>query len=83
MRIRLSREAAKAIEAMDAKRKQLIKDAISEMPAGDIKPLHGRSGLFRLRAGSKRIIFSYLDDDTVLIERIGNRGDVYKGGLFK
>ena len=83
MKIRFSQEAAKAIEAMDAKRKQLIKDAIEGIPAGDIKPLNGKSGLFRLRAGSKRIIFSYPADDAVLIERIGNRGDVYKGGLFK
>ncbi len=83
MEIQVSKEAAKAIEAMDAKRKKIIKDAIKGIPAGDIKPLSGRSGLFRLRVGSKRIIFSYPDNDTVLIERIGNRGDVYKGGLFK
>ena len=41
----------------------------------------------RFREGGEcvkiRIIFSYPDHDTVLIERIGNRGDVYKGGLFK
>ena len=83
MKIKFSKEAAKAIEVMDAKRKKIIKDAIKEIPAGDIKPLNGRSGLFRLRTGSKRIIFSYPAPDTVLVERIGNRGDVYKGGLFK
>ena len=82
MKIRLSKEAVKAIEAMDAKRKQLIKDAIKGIPRGDIKPLRGKSKLFRLRAGDKRIIFSCPDNYTIIIEKIGNRGDVYKGGLF-
>ena len=37
VKILLGKEAAKAIEAMDAKRKQLIKDAISGIPIDDIE----------------------------------------------
>ena len=48
VRIRLSKEAAKAVEVMDAKRKKLIKDAIKGIPQGDIKPLNGKSNLFQM-----------------------------------
>lgn len=46
----------------------------------DIKPLHGElAGLFRLRKGNIRIIFSYEHDEIViaLVETIDFRGNVY------
>ncbi|MBR2216249.1 MAG: type II toxin-antitoxin system RelE/ParE family toxin [Selenomonadaceae bacterium] len=81
MNIQYSKAAVKAITAMESKAKHRIRTAIEGIPAGDIKPLSGKSGLFRLRVGNKRIIFSCPNDETITIERIGNRGDIYKGGL--
>ena len=81
MHITYSKAAVKAIAAMDKKTKQRIKEAIEGIPGGDIKPLRGSATLYRLRVGSRRIVFSYPNIGTVLIERIAPRGDVYKGGL--
>lgn len=66
---------------MDFQTKQRLKNGIEGIPAGDIKKLQGYEGLYRLRIGKWRIVFSYSDEDTILIEKIGTRGDVYKGGL--
>lgn len=81
MNIEYSKAAVKTIAAMDGKTKQRIKAAIESIPGGDIKPLRGSSTLYRLRVGNWRIVFSYPNNNTVLIERIAPRGDVYKGGL--
>ena len=46
---------------------------------GDIKPISGHPGFFRLRVGTYRVLYTIEND--VLIVRvldIGNRGDVYK-----
>lgn len=82
MKILYAKSAVKSINAMDKTSKQRIRQAIEGIPEGDIKPLKGSHILFRLRVGTRRIVFSYIDTETVLIERIGNRGDIYKGGLL-
>jgi mRNA interferase RelE/StbE len=56
-----------------------MKKAIEAIPSGDIKPLKGSDGSFRLRVGDWRIIFSYVSEDIILIEKIAPRGEVYKG----
>lgn len=76
-----SKLAVKAINSMDSKTKHRIRDAIESIPVGDIKPLQGMRGVYRLRVGDYRIVFSYPNAGTILIERIAPRGDVYKGGL--
>ena len=81
MKIQYSKAAAKTIATMDSKTKQRIKDAIEAIPAGDIKPLQGYNDLYRLRVGGWRVVFSYPNKNTVLIEKIAPRGGVYKGGL--
>lgn len=80
MEIRYSKAAGKAIGEMARPAKQRIKTAIEKLPDGDVKPLRGSKGTYRLRVGDRRILFSYPADDTILIEKIGLRGDVYKGG---
>ncbi len=54
--------------------------AIHLLPGvGDIKPLSGHPGEYRLRVGPYRVLYTI--EETVLIVRvltIGNRGDVYK-----
>ena len=79
MQIRYSRASVKAINNMDRPAKQRIKAALEKLPEGDVKPLKGSSGTYRLRVGDWRILFSYPEDDIILIEKIGPRGQVYKG----
>ncbi|HIT04649.1 MAG TPA: type II toxin-antitoxin system RelE/ParE family toxin [Candidatus Caccocola faecipullorum] len=79
MQAKLSKRAAKFLVAQVPSVKDRIKSAICEIPKGDIKPLQGQfSGLFRLRVGGFRIIFNYMDAETVFIYDIGSRGDIYK-----
>jgi len=66
---------------VDFSTKQRIRKGIEGIPAGDIKTLQGYQGLYRLRVGKWRIVFSYPDNNTILIEKIATRGRVYKGGL--
>lgn len=79
MDIEYSKRAVKAINSMDSQTKQRMKTAIEGIPAGDIKPLKGSKGTYRLRVGGWRIIFSYPEKDTILIDKIEPRGEVYKG----
>lgn len=82
MKIQTAKAAAKVLEAMDQKMQQRMNRAIKAIPDGDIRPLIGTRSLFRLRVGNWRIVFYYLDDETIWIEKIASRGDAYKGGLL-
>jgi len=75
----LSNQSAKAMTDVNAVMAGRIIQGIIKIPKGDIVPLKGAPGTFRLRVGDWRILFSNQDDDTVLIEKIAPRGDVYKG----
>lgn len=84
-RLRFKREARKYLESIDAKTRNRILSAIQKLaqfpPTGDIKPMVGMPGKYRLRVGSYRVLFSYGKDGEiviVLIEDIGPRGDIYK-----
>ena len=73
-----SKQAAKYIAGLDRPSKQRIRDAILKIPQGNVKPLQGAPGTFRLRIGDQRILFSFLDGG-VYVREIGSRGDIYKG----
>lgn len=79
MDILYAKAAVKVINGMEHTTKQRIKAALEKLPAGDIKPLRGSPGTYRLRVGSWPILFSYPEQNIVLVEKIGPRGDVYKG----
>jgi mRNA interferase RelE/StbE len=79
MNIKYSKRAIKTIKHLDAADKKRIKKGIDGMPLGDIIKLKGHTELYRLRVGDWRIVFSYPDDETILIEKIAPRGEVYKG----
>jgi len=79
MDVQYAKQAVKAIKKMDTATKQRIRQGINGIPTGDIKKLHGHTELFRLRIGDWRILYTYIDEDTVLVARISPRGDVYKG----
>jgi mRNA interferase RelE/StbE len=75
-----SKQAAKVLNTLNKPTKQRIRLGIEKIPNGDIKQLKGRTiTTYRLRIGDWRILFSFVDSNTVLIEKIAPRGEVYKG----
>lgn len=77
MEIQYSKQAIKFLKKQDVIARKRIVNAINLLPAGDVKTLQGRNG-YRLRVGDYRIIFD-MDGNILLIEAIGNRGQIYKG----
>ena len=75
-----SKQAAKVIDRMDASTQQRIRKGITEIPKGDIKPLQGAPGNYRLRIGDWRILFEYAAGNAVKVKKIAPRGQVYKEG---
>jgi mRNA interferase RelE/StbE len=46
---------------------------------GDVRKMAGRSGLYRLRVGDWRILFTFADGGrTIAISRVLNRRDAYR-----
>ena len=76
---KFSNQATKKINSMDSRDKARIKERIIGIPLGDIKPLKGYTGSYRLRDGNWRIIFSWISNEQIFIEKIDRRGQVYKG----
>jgi mRNA interferase RelE/StbE len=85
VQIAFRRAAEKALDRLPAARRRQIVSRIERLafdPARrrlDIRPLEGAVGLFRLRVGDYRVLFSINEaTDMVTIELIRGRGDVYK-----
>ncbi len=78
MDIQYSKQALKFLKKQDAiTQKRLIK-AIHLLPKiGDVKKLQGRDG-YRLRVGDFRILFDYYTFEVLYIQKIDNRGQIYK-----
>ena len=79
-RIVYDKPAVKFLRKQPQDKREWIMAAIHKLPnSGDIKPLAGRDGEYRLRIGSYRVIYS-IDHDVLIVRvlEIGNRGDVYK-----
>jgi mRNA interferase RelE/StbE len=79
--ILIGKLAEKFIVKLPKPEKERVLKAISRLPEGtDIKPLKGKKskGLFRLRVGEYRIIYS-VDDGKLIVYVIdaGNRGQIY------
>ncbi|NHN35380.1 type II toxin-antitoxin system RelE family toxin [Paenibacillus agricola] len=56
-----------------------LKSLLVIPPEGDIKPMKGYSGLYRLRIGSLRILFEINHiENLVYIRAIDSRGSIYK-----
>ena len=66
---------------MDTKTRKRLKDGITKIPEGDIKPYEGKEGYYRLRIGDYRVLFKWLNDEQIFIPLIQSRGDVYKKGV--
>jgi len=81
MNVELSPKAAKSLRGINQPDKGRIIRALEKLPQGDVKALQGAHGLFRLRVGDWRVVFSYPAQDSILVERIAPRGEIYKGGF--
>ena len=77
MDIQYSKQAIKFLKKQDKPSRKRIISAINLLPAGDVKLLQGRNG-YRLRVGDYRVIFD-IHGNILYIEKIGNRGQIYKG----
>lgn len=79
-KIEIERKALKFINKQPSEQKRRILSAIYKLPdQGDRKSLKGAKGLFRLRVGDYRIVYT-VDNGQLLVCVIqaDNRGDVYK-----
>lgn len=76
MDVRYSKQAEKFLKKQDSVTRNRIRNAIHNLPAGDVRKLQGRNG-YRLRIGDYRVIFDR-SGNVLYIERINNRGQIYK-----
>lgn len=76
MKIQYSKQAIKFLSKQDKPTKIRIVNAINNLPEGDVKKLQGQEG-YRLRVGDYRVLFDYTGK-IIYIEKIGNRGQIYK-----
>ena len=87
MQVLLHHTADKYLKRMNAKDRDRIKEALRDLakepPEGDIRPVKGSPGFFRLRVGGYRLLFR-INEKGILITHIDPRGQVYnkknKGG---
>lgn len=78
--IQIDKTAMKFLKKQTPSQQKRLLQAIYALPDnGDIKPMSGYKDVFRLRVGTYRVLYSVKNDIlTVLVLKIGNRGDVYK-----
>ena len=76
----MKKKAQKFIEKLPKQDKLRIVSDIQRLPNGeDIKPLKGHKGLYRLRIGNYRIIYTVDHGQLIVfVIDVDNRGDVYK-----
>ena len=55
---------------------EAIKDLKKEPPEGDIEPMSGQPGRFRVRVGGYRFLFR-IKNNAILVTHIDPRGQVY------
>lgn len=75
----VKKRAKKFIDRLPMNEKRRLASAIQQLPSGnDIKQLKGYEGLFRLRVGSYRVIYT-VDNGKLVVCVIdaGNRGEIY------
>jgi len=80
-KILITKRAIKDLEKINIKTKSRIRDKIKLLlndPIGNSKKLSTPIiGTYRFRVGDYRIIFD-IDDDKVIVLRIGHRKDIYR-----
>lgn len=76
MYIKYAKIAVKHIDNLDSVTKRRIKEAIENLPFGDIKKLKGYQHDYRLRVGNFRVLFS-LENDIITVKGVLPRGQAY------
>ena len=78
--IQIDKIALKFIAKQPAPQRMRIMAAIAKLPEdGDIKPMAGQAGYYRLRVGTYRIVYMVKEEIVmVCVTKAGNRGDIYK-----
>ena len=77
MKREYSKQAEKYIAGQNEKTRDTLFSDIAKLPSGDVKKLKGKKDSYRLRTGNIRILFKIMDN-YIYIEKIDNRGQVYK-----
>lgn len=78
-KIDFDKKAQKFILKQPKDKQTLIYKAIYNLPDGDIKPLQGHKGFYRLRVGDYRIVYTIDNGNYIIcIVKAHNRGDIYK-----
>ncbi len=78
--IEFAKKAAKQYSRLPDDYKTLVDAALYRLMQGQhqhLKTIEGEENVFRVRVGKYRILFQKREQ-TILIARIGTRGDVYK-----
>lgn len=76
MQIEYKKKAVKYINSCDKDTKNRLKNAIENLPFGDIKKLVGFENEYRLRVGDLRVLFTK-ENDVITINDILPRGQAY------
>lgn len=76
----IERPARKFIRKQNKEQQERILKAIYKLPdEGDISPLKSHEGIFRLRVGDVRVVYTVHQNIlTVQVLDTGPRGDIYK-----
>lgn len=80
-KILIDKPAQKFIAKQPRDQQERILKALYKLPSeGDIFPMRGVKGQYRVRIGTYRAVYDLHDDIlTVQVIKVGNRGGVYKG----
>ena len=78
MKIIYKKQAEKVLDRMDVTTNRRVKDAIEKLPEGDVRRIIGRPEQYRLRVGDWRIAFIFINKETIAVEYISSRGNIYK-----
>ncbi len=79
----IRRSALNYLNKLDVPTRRRLAIAIEGLaevpPAGDIRPLTGLTGAYRLQVGGFRLLF-HIDhqQEVIFVDAIGSRGDIYK-----
>jgi mRNA interferase RelE/StbE len=71
----VSASIARPVKRLRARLERIAENPLA--PHIGVKPLVGRPGVFRVRQGDWRAVYS-IDDGDVIVERVGDRKVVYR-----
>lgn len=81
MKLEYSKAALKVLQRVDKPTRARVIAGINGLletpPKGDIKAMQANREDFRLRVGKFRVIY-HQENDSIRIDEIGARGDIYK-----